>query len=63
MKLSQKRKIFSKFFLAFCKFGFNFEHFQKRVKLIADVFLNLQTLKDVVRYLSKKSRFRGPFDK
>ena len=28
-KLSQKRKIFSEFFLQFSKFKFNFEHFQK----------------------------------
>ena len=31
--------------------------------LIADVFLNLRTPKEVVREMSKKSRFRGPFDK
>ena len=30
MQLSQKRKIFSQFFLAFSKFRFNFEHFQKK---------------------------------
>ena len=40
MILSQKPKTFSEFFFAFCKFGFNFEHFQKRMKLIPDVFLN-----------------------
>ena len=31
--------------------------------LTADVFLNLRTPKYVVREISKKSRFRGPFDK
>ena len=30
MPLSQKRKVFSKFFFAFSKFKFNFEHFQKK---------------------------------
>ena len=30
---------------------------------IADVFAKLRTLKHVVRYLSKKSRFKGPFDR
>ena len=31
--------------------------------LIADVFLILRTPKNVVRYMSEKSFFRGPFDK
>ena len=31
--------------------------------LIADSFLKLRTPKNVVRYMSKKSRFKGPFDK
>ena len=31
--------------------------------LIADVFLKFWTPKNVVRYMSKKSRFRGPFDR
>ena len=31
--------------------------------LIADVFPILQTLKKVVRSMSKKSRFRGSFEK
>ena len=30
---------------------------------IADLFAKLRTPKNVVRYLSKKSRFKGPFDK
>ena len=30
---------------------------------IADLFAKLRTPKDVVRYLSKKSRFKGPFDR
>ena len=29
---------------------------------IADLFPKLRTPKNVVRYLSKKSRFKGPFD-
>ena len=36
---------------------------KKKVTLIADVFLNLQTRKYIVREMSEKSRFRGPFDK
>ena len=30
---------------------------------IADLFPKLRTAKNVVRYLSKKTRFRGPFDR
>ena len=30
---------------------------------IADLFPKLRTPKNVVRYLSKKSRFKGPFDR
>ena len=30
---------------------------------IADLFTKLRTPKNVVRYLSKKSRFKGPFDR
>ena len=49
MQLSQKRKIFSEFFFAFFKFRFNFENFQRKLSLIADVFLNLPASKNVVR--------------
>ena len=30
---------------------------------IADLFAKLRTPKNVVRYLSKKSHFKGPFDR
>ena len=30
---------------------------------MADLFPKLRTAKNVVRYLSKKSRFKGPFDR
>ena len=30
MQLSQKRKFFSQFFIAFCKLRFCFEHFEKK---------------------------------
>ena len=30
--------------------------------LIADLFMKLRTPKNVARYMSKKSRFKGPFD-
>ena len=31
--------------------------------LIADLFPELHTPKKIVRYMSKKSRFKGPFDR
>ena len=34
----------------------------KKMSFIADLFAKLRTPKNVVRYLSKKSRFKGPFD-
>ena len=49
MQLSQKRKIFSEFLFEFFIFRFNFEHFQKKMTLTSDVFLNLPTPKYVVR--------------
>ena len=36
---------------------------KKEMTLIADLFLKLRTPENVVRYMSKKSRFKGPFDR
>ena len=47
--LPQKKKIFSEFFSAFFKVALNFEHFQKKMTLIAYVFPKLTTSKDVLR--------------
>ena len=33
------------------------------MSFIADLFAKLRTPKNVVRYMSKKSRFEGPFDR
>ena len=50
MHLSQKKKnIFSDFFVAFFESAMNFEHFQKKMTLIAYVFPKLPTTKDVLR--------------
>ena len=62
-RLSQKQKAFSQFFLGFSKSTLNFEHFQKKMTFIVDLFPKLRTPKNVVRYMSKKSRFKGPFDR
>ena len=47
--LSKKQKTFSEFFPAFLKCTLNFEHFQKKVTLIADVFPKLLSPKKVIR--------------
>ena len=49
MNLSQKQKVFSEFFSSFLESALNFEHFQKNMTLIADVFPKLPTRKDVLR--------------
>ena len=47
--LSQKQKTFFEFFSAFFKSTLNFEHFQKKINLIADVFRKLPSPKKVIR--------------
>ena len=63
MHLSQKQKIFSQFFAAFFESALNFEHFQKKMTLIAYVFPKLPTTKNVLRQMSKSFRFREPVDR
>ena len=46
--LSQKQKSFSQFFSVFLKCTLNFEHFQKKMTLIADVFPKLPSPKKVI---------------
>ena len=48
MDLSQKRKIFCQFFFDFHKLRWNFEHFQKKMTLLAHPLLNLWTPENVV---------------
>ena len=47
--LSQKQKIFSECFSAFFESALNFEHFQKKMTLMAYVFPKLPTTKNVHR--------------
>ena len=49
MSLSQKQKVFSQLFSVFSESALNFEHFQKKMTLIAYVFPKLPTTKDVFR--------------
>ena len=47
--LSQKQKTFSEFFSPFLKSTLTFKHYQKKVTLIADVFLKLASPKKLIR--------------
>ena len=47
--LSEKQNTFSQYFSAFLKSTLNFEHFQKKMTLIADVFPKLPSLKKMIR--------------
>ena len=49
MHLSQKQKALSEFVAALFEFALNFEHFQKKMTLIAYVFPKLPTTKHVLR--------------
>ena len=49
MLLSQKQNIFLAVFSSFFESALNFEHFQKKMTLIAYVFPKLQTTKDVLK--------------
>ena len=63
MHLSQKQKIFFRSSSAFFESPLNFEHFKKKRTFIAYVFPKLPTTKDLLRQMSKSSRFREPVDR
>ena len=63
MHLSQKEKLFSRFFSAFFKSALNSEHFRKKMTLIAYVFPKLPTTKNLLRQMSKSFRFRERLDR
>ena len=63
MYLSQKQKMFSEFFLLFRNLHYILNILNKKTSLTADFFPKLCTPKNVVRYMTKKSRFRPPFDR
>ena len=48
MHFSEEQKIFSEIFSVFFESALNFEHFQKKMTLIAYVFRKLPTTKDVL---------------
>ena len=63
MHLSQKQKIFSKFFSPFFESALNSEHFQKKRTFIAYISPKLPTTKNLPIQMSKSSRFRESVDK
>ena len=62
-QLSERHKIFPNFFLHFLNLHELSNIFKKRMTLIADFFPKLRTPENVARYMSIKSRFKGPFDR
>ena len=62
-QLSQKQRPFLIFFFNFRNLHHLLNIFKKKMTLIADLFPKLRTPKNVVRYISKKPRFKGPFDR
>ena len=63
MRVSHKKKSFSQFFAAFLKSRLSFKHFWKKMTLTDFVFPKITDCENVVRWMSKKSCSRGPFDK
>ena len=59
----RNKKFFPIFFLHFENLHPILNIFKKDMTLIANIFLNLGTPKNVIRQMSQKPRFRGPFDK
>ena len=61
MQLSEKRTTFSQFFRPFLECTSNFKPLEKNVIVTTNVFPKLETLKILVRPLSKKRRFKAGF--
>ena len=59
----KNEKLFLNYFLDFRNLHEILNIFKKKMTFIADLFPKLRTPKDVVRYLSKKYRFKGTFDR
>ena len=59
----RNQKLFLNYFLDFRNLHEILNICNKKMSFIADLFAKLRTPKNVVRYMSKKSRFKGPFDR
>ena len=62
MQLSEKRKIFSEFFVPRLESTQNFKHFGKKMMVIANVIPKLQTVKNFVTPSCKKCCFGTRLD-
>ena len=63
MQLSEKRKTFSHSFVTFAESTPSFKQFEKKKMIVrANVFPKLETVKNLVRTLSKKRRSTTRFD-
>ena len=58
MQLYEKPKAFPQLLVPFLESTSNLKHFEKKMIIIANVFPKLETVKILVRSLSKKRRFR-----
>ena len=58
----KNEKLFLEFFLHFPNRHEILNICEKKMTFMADLFAKLRTPKNVVRYMSKKSRFKRPFD-
>ena len=63
MHLSQKRKTFSELFVAFLKSRLNFKCFEEKYDHHRFCTSDIMDSENVVRWMSKNSRFRGPLAK
>ena len=59
----KNEKLFLNFLLRFRNLHSILNIYENKMTFIADSFPILRTPKNVVRYMSKKSRFKGPFDR
>ena len=59
----KNEKLFLNYFLHFRNLHEILNICKKKMTFIAHLFVKLRTPKNVVRYMSKKSRSKGPFDR
>ena len=59
----KNQKLFLNYFFHFRNLHEILNICKKKMTFIADLFAKLRTPKNVVRYMSKKSRFKGLFDR
>ena len=62
MQLSLKPKTFCNFFVPFQNLHQTLNILKKKIVVITTLFQKSQSVKDLIRPLSKKHRFRTPFD-